>query len=160
MTLCSTQHWTAQYSVTLCSTQHWTTQCSVTLCSRGVTVHVFVPNRHGTGTSVRLQRWTAVHKCGVHSLNMVNVKACFAIRNLKLEVGVPPGLFSQSILLRNPLSSSPSGCRMRNAIGRPIYLIQYVCYKLFKQCCKYTSKAFQILFGVLLVLVQSKQCTK
>ena len=61
---------------------------------RGVTVHVFEPNRHGTGTSVRLQRCTAVRKCGVHSVNMVNVKACFAVLNLKLEVGVPPGPFS------------------------------------------------------------------
>ena len=34
---------------------------------RGVTVHVFVPSRHGTGTSERLQRCTAVRKCGVHS---------------------------------------------------------------------------------------------
>ena len=61
---------------------------------RGVTVHVFVPNRHGTDTSVWLQRRTAVRICGVHSVNMANVKACFAVQNLKLEVGVPPGPFS------------------------------------------------------------------
>ena len=68
--------------------------------TRSVTVHVFVPNRHGTGTSVRLQRCTAVCKCGVHSVNMAIVKACFAMQNLKLEVGAPTGPFSQSILLR------------------------------------------------------------
>ena len=60
----------------------------------GVTVQVFVPNRHDTDTSVRLQRCTVVRKCGVHSVNMANVKACFAVQNLKLEVGVPPGPFS------------------------------------------------------------------
>ena len=48
------------------------------MLTSGVTVHVFVPNRHGTGTLVRLQRCTAVRKCGIHSVNMPNVKACFA----------------------------------------------------------------------------------
>ena len=33
------------------------------------------------------------------TFNMANVKACFAMPNLKLEVGVPPGPFSQSILI-------------------------------------------------------------
>ena len=47
----------------------------------GVTIYVFVPNRHDTGTSVGLQRWTAVCKCGVHSVNMANAKACFEMRN-------------------------------------------------------------------------------
>ena len=69
------------------------------LIIRRVAVHVFVSNRHSTGTSVRLQRCTVVRKCGVHSVNMANVKACFAMQNLKLELGVPPGPFSQSILL-------------------------------------------------------------
>ena len=68
--------------------------------TRGVTIYVFVPNRHGTGTSGWLQRWTAMRKCGVQSVNMANVKASFAMRNLKLEVRVPPGPFSQSVLLR------------------------------------------------------------
>ena len=39
----------------------------------------------------------AVRKCGVHSVNMATVKACFAMQNLKLEFGVPTGLFSPSI---------------------------------------------------------------
>ena len=69
------------------------------LIIRGVTIHVFVPNLHCTGTFVRLQRCTAVRKCGVHSDNMANVKAFFAMQNLKLEVGVPPGPFIQNILL-------------------------------------------------------------
>ena len=64
------------------------------VCTLGATVHVFVPNRHGTDTSERLQRCTAVHKCGVYSVNMANVKACFTVQNLKLEVGIPPGPFS------------------------------------------------------------------
>ena len=50
---------------------------------RGVTIHVFVPNRHGTGTSQWLQRWTAVRKCGVHSVNMANVKAFFCTAEFK-----------------------------------------------------------------------------
>ena len=77
---------------------------------RGITVHVFVPNRHGTDTSVRLQRCTTVHKCGIHSVNMANVKACFAMQNLKLEVGVPPGPFS----LR--LGSHVRSSRERNCV--------------------------------------------
>ena len=57
-----------------------------TMVIRGVTVHLFVPNRHGTNTSVRLQRCTEVRKCGVHSINMANVKACFSVQNLKTIV--------------------------------------------------------------------------
>ena len=61
---------------------------------RGVAIHVFASNHHGTGTSVWLHG--GLCKCGVglHSVNMANVKACFGMRNLKLEVGVPPGQFS------------------------------------------------------------------
>ena len=59
------------------------------LIIRRVAVHVFVSNRHSTGTSVRLQRCTVVRKCGVHSVNMANVKACYAMQNLKL-VGLQP----------------------------------------------------------------------
>ena len=60
--------------------------------SRGVTVHIFVPSRHGTGTSVRLQRCTAVCKCGVHSVNMANVNACFVVQNIKLAEFPPDRL--------------------------------------------------------------------
>ena len=35
-----------------------------------------------------------VRKYGVHSINMANVKACFAVQNLELEVEVPPGPLS------------------------------------------------------------------
>ena len=48
---------------------------NIILYIRGVTIHVFVTNRHGTGTSGWLQRWT---------VNIANAKACFAMQNLKL----------------------------------------------------------------------------
>ena len=47
--------------------------------TRGVTIYVFVPNRHGTGTSGWLQRWAALRKCGVRSVHMANVNACFVL---------------------------------------------------------------------------------
>jgi hypothetical protein len=65
------------------------------LHSRGVTVHVFVPNRPGTGTSVRLQRCTAVRKCGVDRVT----KQIMQYVQCQGKVGIPDaeckGLFCE-----------------------------------------------------------------
>ena len=83
---------------------------------RGVTIHVFVPNRHGTGTLVWLQRWTAVRKCGVHSVNS----------------------YSDSVIrLHN--YGDPSAA-LRRDVGYAMQFaarsILYVDYKPGNQCCK------------------------
>ena len=108
--------------------------------TRGVTKdsvfvpNVFVRNRHGTGTFGWLQRWTAVRKCCIHSVNMANVKACIAMQTLKLGSQNPPPdrvaqvYYSDSVTNGDPSSipSSPSGCRIRNAIRRTT---DFICWQ-------------------------------
>ena len=68
---------------------------------------------------------------------MANVKACFAMRNLELELGVPPGPFSQSKLLRLRNYGDLSAALCRDVGYSMLFAarsILYVDYKPCKQC--------------------------
>ena len=82
-----------------------------------------------------------MRKCGVHSVNMANVKACFAMQNLNFESEFPPDRFtkiycSDSVTMETPRAFAVLRRDVGYAMQFAARSILYVDYKPCKQGCK------------------------